>query len=153
MQIKKISIYSCMHTHACAMERTVPTTLTIIKYPRSFLQLQKLDEVVCYILSFFNVSAKINDAVALTGINSWKAFSPSNSATACHLSEKKISFWEIMEPRFCLLQNTSHVAFSVKTDYGLLGKGSQQVLWEATIRIQDSPPVFERWKNNKGNYD
>lgn len=30
---------------------------------------------------------------------------------------------------------------------------SQEVLWEALVRIQDSPPVFERQKNNKGKED
>jgi len=63
------SIYTCVHTQACVVEQTVPTILS--KYPRPFLQLQKLEDI-CYLLIFFNVSARINDTVTLTGITAWK---------------------------------------------------------------------------------
>lgn len=152
---RKISIYTCACTHACAWERIVPATLIIIKYPRSLLQLQKPEEVNVFVVCWFfflNISAKINDTATLTGVIAWK-LSAVLMLPPHATSQKKNKFWEITEPRFCFLQNTSHITVKVKTEYGLLGKELQEVLWEAMIRIQDSPSVSERWKNNKGNYD
>lgn len=82
--------------------------------------------------------------------NGLKAFSCSNPAAACQLSEKK-GAWEIMSQSF---------VFSKYKPQSLQDKDwlrpireSQEVSWEAMVRIQDSPPVFERQKNNKGKED
>lgn len=146
---RKISRCTCAQTHAHAVERTVPTTLIIIKHQTSFLSYRNFKLMFICLVLIFTVSWKTTDTDTDRN-NSLKAFSCSNPAAACQLSEKK-GVWEIMSQGF---------VFSKDKSQSLQGKDwlqpireSQEVLWEALVRIQDSPPVFERQKNNKGKED
>lgn len=152
---RKTSIYICEHTHACAVESIVPAILTIIKYLRSVLQLQELEElnvfVMCWFFLMFQQRLMIQP---LDRNNGLKAFSCSNPAAEHAASQrKKGEERNLRNYGARVLSSPRHKPHSLQgKDWLWPIRESQQVLREAMNRIQDSLQCLKD-ENIKKNYE